>query len=80
MERGSPMPWPLRSPDITPLDFFLKGYVKNIVYQFSMSDTGEMESRNTVAIQIVDLRTWIEISYTLDVLNATDGMHIEIVQ
>ncbi|KAJ8870126.1 hypothetical protein PR048_029138 [Dryococelus australis] len=29
---GGPIPWPPRSPDLTPLDFFFWGYVKNIVY------------------------------------------------
>jgi len=28
----STVPWPPRSPDITPLDFFLWGYIKNYVY------------------------------------------------
>jgi len=28
----SEVPWPARSPDLTPLDFFLWGYVKNQVY------------------------------------------------
>ena len=27
--RDGPTPWPPRSPDITPLDFFLWGYVKD---------------------------------------------------
>ena len=31
--RGGPIPWPQRSPDITPLDFYLWGIVKEIVYQ-----------------------------------------------
>jgi hypothetical protein len=29
--RDEPIPWPPHSPDITPLDFFLWGYVKDIV-------------------------------------------------
>lgn len=32
--RFSENPWPARSPDITPLDFFLWGYVKNQVYKY----------------------------------------------
>lgn len=28
------VPWPARSPDITPLDFYLWGFIKNEVYQF----------------------------------------------
>jgi hypothetical protein len=31
--RYGPIPWPPRSPAITPLDFFLWRYVKNIVYK-----------------------------------------------
>jgi hypothetical protein len=30
--RGGPIPWPPRSPDLSTLDFFLWGYIKNIVY------------------------------------------------
>jgi hypothetical protein len=30
--RGRPIIWPLRSPDFTPLDFFLLGYIKVAVY------------------------------------------------
>ena len=30
--RGGPIPWPPRSPDLSPLDFILWGYIKNIVY------------------------------------------------
>lgn len=28
-----PVPWPARSPDLTPLDYFLWGYVKNEIYK-----------------------------------------------
>ncbi len=30
--RGGPIAWPPRSPDLTPLDFFLWGYLKSQVY------------------------------------------------
>jgi hypothetical protein len=30
---GGPRQWPAQSPDLNPLDFFLWGYVKNIVYR-----------------------------------------------
>jgi len=29
--RGRPIPWPPRSPDLSPLDFFPWGYIKNNV-------------------------------------------------
>jgi hypothetical protein len=31
--RDGPIPWPPLSSDITPLDFLLWGYVKDIVYR-----------------------------------------------
>lgn len=31
--RGGPIPWPPRSPDLTPLDFYLWGDVKRLVYE-----------------------------------------------
>lgn len=31
--RGRPIKWPPRSPDLTPLDFFLWGYMKSLVYE-----------------------------------------------
>jgi hypothetical protein len=36
--RGGSITWPPRSPDLTPLDFFLWGYAKNIVYQVKIND------------------------------------------
>ena len=32
--RGGPTSWPPRSPDVTPLDFFLWGYVKTKVFHW----------------------------------------------
>lgn len=34
ISNSGPVPWPARSPDITPLDFYLWGFIKNEVYQF----------------------------------------------
>ena len=31
--RGGPVPWPARSPDITPMDFFAWGEMRNLVYK-----------------------------------------------
>ncbi|PNF14410.1 hypothetical protein B7P43_G01717 [Cryptotermes secundus] len=38
IERGGPIPWLPRSPDITPLDFFPWGYVTDIVYRTKARD------------------------------------------
>lgn len=31
--RGGPLPWPARCPDLTPMDYYLWGHMKSIVYQ-----------------------------------------------
>lgn len=36
--RGDPVPWPARSPDCNPLDFYLWGHVKSLVYTDSIPD------------------------------------------
>ena len=80
--RGGPIPWPPRSPDITPLDFFLWGYVKDVVYRTKVKDISDLKERITAAVNTIDeemlRRTWTEIEYRLDVLRATNGAHIEI--
>ncbi|GBN23124.1 hypothetical protein AVEN_11662-1 [Araneus ventricosus] len=81
---GYPTPWPYRSPHITTLDFILRGYVENIVYQSPIREIDELNSRITAAIQTIDSamlhRTWLEISYRLDVLRVSNGAQIEIVE
>ena len=71
-----------RSPDITPLDFFLWGYVKNIVYRTTVRDVGDLQQRIIEAFDTVTVdmlaRTWLETEYRLDILRATDGAHVEV--
>jgi hypothetical protein len=80
--RGRPIPWPPRSPDLTPMDFFfLWGYVKNCVYGEKIGGHQHLRDRIATAIATVtpDIiqRTWHEIEYRLDVCPATNGAHIE---
>jgi len=37
-----PVRWPPRSPDLNPLDFFLWGYLKNLLYKDTPRDLGEL--------------------------------------
>lgn len=46
--RGGPVPWPPRSPDLTPLDFYLWSELKRLVYR------EEHESRDALVNAIVD--------------------------
>ena len=43
--RFGPQPWPARSPDLTPLDFFLWGYVKDRVFVTECNTAAEMRVR-----------------------------------
>jgi hypothetical protein len=64
------------------LDFFLWGYVKDIVYRTKVRDITNLKQRITDAIATIDegmlQRTWQEIEYRLNVLRATNGAHIEV--
>lgn len=43
--RGAVSPWPARSPDLTPLDYFLWGAVKEEVYQTPIENLDQLEQR-----------------------------------
>ena len=51
--RNGPTPWPPRSPDITPLDFFLWGYVKDRVYRTPVRDVQTLQSRIIEVLVVV---------------------------
>lgn len=42
--RRGPVEWPARSPDLTPLDFFLWGYSKDVVYKQRPRDIPELQT------------------------------------
>ena len=64
------------------LDFFLWGFVKDIVYKTKVRDIDDVEQRISNAMTTIDeamlQQTWQEIEYRLDVLRATNGAHIEV--
>ncbi|MCQ7131119.1 DUF4817 domain-containing protein [Salmonella enterica] len=80
--RDGPILWPPRSPDITPLDFFLWGYLKDRVYHTKVRDIDDLKRRIVEVVATINARhlerTWTEIEYRLDVLRATNGAHIEV--
>jgi len=74
--------WPPRSPDLTPCDFFLWGFVKEAVYVPSLPTTlDDLKNHITTTVNSVTqdilLRVWNEFSYRLDVTRAAGGEHIE---
>ncbi|GBN77650.1 hypothetical protein AVEN_131335-1 [Araneus ventricosus] len=80
--RGAVMAWPPRSPDITPLDFYLWGYVKKHVYSERINDINHLKQRITDVIHSVTpdvlTRVWEGLDYRLDVCRAANGAHIEL--
>ena len=73
--RDGPTPWPPRSPDITPLDFFLWRYVKDKVFSTPVPDITNLKARITDAFATVTEDSWREIDYRLDVLRATSNLN-----
>jgi hypothetical protein len=80
--RGGPIAWPPRSPDLTPLGFFLWGYLKNVIYQVKCNDRQHLKALIREAVATVRPNmlqaTWNEVEYRLDISRATKGAHIEI--
>ena len=73
---------PPRSPDATPCDFFLWGYVKDQVYVPPLpASIPELKVRIRTAIETITadmLQTvWNELDYRVDICRITKGAHIE---
>ncbi|XP_025422960.1 uncharacterized protein LOC112692505 [Sipha flava] len=47
------VPWPARSPDLTPLDFFLWEYLKTVVYADSPVNLQDLKNKIQVACDIL---------------------------
>ena len=74
--------WPPRSPDATPCDLFLWGYIKDQVYIPPLpASIPELKVRIRTAIGTITadmLQTvWNELYYRVDVCRITKGAHIE---
>jgi hypothetical protein len=74
--------WPPRSPDATPYDFFLWGYVKDQVYVPTVpANIPELKVRIRTAIETITAdmpqAVWNELDYRVDVCRITKCAHIE---
>jgi len=80
--RATPIAWLPRSPDLTPLDFFLWGFVNDRVFVPVLpANVVELRTRITAAVAKVTpeiLRSvWQETDYRWDVCCITNESHIE---
>ena len=48
------MSWPTHSPNLSPCDYFLWGYLKDILYRNSQSSLEELNSNSTDAVHSID--------------------------
>ena len=53
MGRGGPIPWPARSPDLSPLDFWPWGYLKYTVYANAVTTLDEPRQAITDEMQAI---------------------------
>lgn len=42
---GGPTPWPPRSPDLNPCDYYLWGHLKQLVYEVEITDRNQLIQR-----------------------------------
>lgn len=52
--RGGPIPWPARSPDLTVMDFYLWGRLKDMVYGTAPTTRDEMKERIRLACRQIN--------------------------
>lgn len=78
--RAGTVPWPPRSPDLTPLDFFLWGYLKGIVYG---TESSSAEAMKKIIMACAELTPEIIRNATRSVIRRAEmcvlrgGSHIE---
>ena len=53
MGRGGPVPWPARSPDLTPLDFYLWGAMEAFVYETPVLTEQDLMARIVMAGEFI---------------------------
>jgi hypothetical protein len=66
-----------------PLDFYLWGYIKDIVCKTPVTSFDELNLRRVSAIETVTTQMlgniWKKIEYRLDILRATKEEHVEFI-
>jgi hypothetical protein len=79
--RRGPIEWAARSPDLTPLDFFLWGYLKQKVYATPTRDLNHLRCKIAEHIQLIEPETlksvFSNIEKRLVLIKQNGGAHIE---
>jgi hypothetical protein len=74
--------WPARSPDLTPLDYFLWGYVKDVIYKRTYENVRELKTEVHAAITNIhhnslQRATKRQFLKRLDLCKRQNGAHFE---
>lgn len=81
--RGGPVSWPARSPDLNPLDFWLWGHLKTLVYATPINDVQTLQERVVHACQHIREQAGVfqrvrdSLRRRAEACHATNGHHIE---
>lgn len=79
--RGGPIEWPPRSPDLTAPDFFLWGYVKNIVFKSPPTTPENMKERIREAFRNISQQILFNVANNFKkrvrLCLESDGRHFE---
>ena len=83
MGRGSPnMPWPPRSPDLTPCDYFMWGFLKSKVHKTKLTTIQVLKSRIQEDFQEITLEICRKVienhQHRLTALIQNGGCHVEV--
>ncbi len=81
ISKRGPVNWPPRSPALTPVDFFLWGYVKYKVYSDEIESIEHLKSRITSATRSIDAaklsNLWKNLNTRINCVVRQEGRHIE---
>lgn len=79
---SGPVRWPARSPDLTPLDFFLWGYLKSQVYQEPIEDMADLYNKIYACAGAINRHTLLrtcneELLHRFDMCIQANGSNFE---
>ena len=79
--RGGPVEWPPRSPDLSPMDFFLWGYLKSKIYRIPLQNLDELKESIRNCMNEIPKTVLVKVQYEcirrMVLCMQQDGKHFE---
>jgi hypothetical protein len=80
--RAGPLVWPPRSPDLNPLDFYLWGHIKTMVYRTKPRSIDELKQRITDSVGTISVEhlqnAFQEFERRIRLIVVQNGGHVEV--